>query len=164
MLHYNDIGMWDIPSPADGRPIFDIYDGVLKECRSVVLNLKNKSIEALPFPKFFNMGEREDCSFDNIFNRIMNADFAEFTDKLDGSFISMTRKSTSVNTEQILVTSSNTLIPRGNDHLCYVCDYINENADEKFIELCCKYPEMTFMFEMIYPPIDPHLVEYSEDR
>lgn len=168
LLHYNDIGMRSIP-PVDNGYLFDIYNGILRECRSVIINLATLEIESLPFYKFFNMGEREDYMREEIVNRIKNSTYTEFTDKLDGSFIQVTRKNCTANnlsedSQQLTLSSSNTLIPDGNEHIKYAINYINANKNEKIYELCCYYPELTFMFEMIYPPIDAHLVEYPKEK
>lgn len=167
LLHYNDIGMWNVPKPDDGSYVFDIYGGILHECRSVVINLKSMIIESLPFYKFFNMGERDDYSADVIYSLAVNSRYMEFTDKLDGSFIQMTRTGNTKDSGniQVLMTSSNTITPKGNAHLEYVHKCVHEDKNgEGFFPLCCAYPELTFMFEMIYPPIDPHLVNYPREK
>ena len=61
------------------------YDGMYKECRSIVLDKKNDCIALSPFKKFFNLNETEETAEKLIRERIANAKKVEVSDKLDGS-------------------------------------------------------------------------------
>jgi hypothetical protein len=65
-------------------------DSVYRECRSLVLDLKNEQIVLAPFRKFFNLEEYkvEENEMENVLNEIENADYIEILDKLDGSMLS----------------------------------------------------------------------------
>ena len=64
---------------------WNLYDGLYKECRSVVIDIVNKCIVLAPQAKFFNVNENEEWSYDSIKNKIKNANRVEITNKLDGS-------------------------------------------------------------------------------
>jgi hypothetical protein len=64
---------------------WDLYDGFYKECRSIVIDVKNEDIALSPFRKFRNINECEENSLENITRLMQSAKCIEFTNKLDGS-------------------------------------------------------------------------------
>ena len=70
------------------RRMWDIYDGLLRECRGVVIDVKNEALVNTPFAKFFNMDERPEASKSIVEDKIKNAKKVEFSNKMDGSMMS----------------------------------------------------------------------------
>lgn len=68
-----------------GIDFWDLYSGLYRECRSVVIDIANLCIVLAPQPKFFNVNEREEWSLHNIKAKINSAKSVEITNKLDGS-------------------------------------------------------------------------------
>lgn len=68
-----------------GEDFWDRYNGFYRECRSIVIDIRNECIILCPFKKFFNINELEETNLENIQSRISNAKTVEFSDKLDGS-------------------------------------------------------------------------------
>jgi len=67
------------------RSMWTDGDSIYRECRSIVIDLENEAIVLCPFRKFFNIGEVEENSMENILQEIQNAKIVEITNKLDGS-------------------------------------------------------------------------------
>lgn len=67
------------------RGMWEDKNSIYRECRSVVIDLKNEAIVLAPFRKFFNINEVEENSLENIYEEIKHADIFEITNKLDGS-------------------------------------------------------------------------------
>lgn len=67
------------------RGMWEDKNSPYRECRSIVIDLKNEAIILTPFRKFFNFGEVEENSFENIQKKLKTAKIVEYTDKLDGS-------------------------------------------------------------------------------
>jgi len=63
------------------RRMWDIYDGLLRECRGVVIDVKNEALVNTPFAKFFNMDERPETSKSIIDDKIKKAKKVEFSNK-----------------------------------------------------------------------------------
>ena len=61
-----------------------------KTCRSLVIDVVNDCIILAPYKKFFNIGEVEESSLENVQARINAAKCIEFSNKLDGSMQSAT--------------------------------------------------------------------------
>jgi hypothetical protein len=68
-----------------GLDLWDNPNSVLREMRSLVIDLKNEEIVLAPFRKFFNMNETEETAYEVIVEKIKNASNIEFSNKLDGS-------------------------------------------------------------------------------
>jgi T4 RnlA family RNA ligase len=67
------------------RGMWEDKDSIYRQCRSLVIDLRNEHIVASPFRKFFNLNEVEENNIDLIKEEIANAKLVEITDKLDGS-------------------------------------------------------------------------------
>lgn len=74
----DDLGMF-------GADFWNLYDGLYRECRSVVIDIVNTCIVLAPQAKFFNVNENDEWSYDNIKDKISRAKSVEITNKLDGS-------------------------------------------------------------------------------
>lgn len=68
-----------------GADFWNLYDGLYKECRSVVIDIVNTCIVLAPQAKFFNVNENDEWSYESIKNKIGKAQSVEITNKLDGS-------------------------------------------------------------------------------
>lgn len=168
LLHYNDMGMWNVMRQINRDAQFEsgfyLYDQILKECRSVIIDLYHVKIVSLPFAKFFNMNECEDYSEDVVREKISKAEHVEFTDKLDGSFVQIKYIEDTENfSENLLISTSGSVSVKTNDYLKYIKKYIGEHPENKYHRLCKQYKNYTFMFELIAPKFDPHVVAYDEE-
>ena len=70
LLKYNDLYIF-----ANGYPdeFWNSYDGLYRETRSLVIDLKNEKMVLTPFRKFRNMNESEETSYENVVNKIKSA-------------------------------------------------------------------------------------------
>lgn len=66
-------GMWEDPN------------SIYRECRSVVIDIKNECLVLTPFRKFFNLNEVEENKLDVVMDKLKTAKVVEIVDKLDGS-------------------------------------------------------------------------------
>ena len=55
------------------RDFWNLYDGIYRECRGLVLDIKNEEIVCLPYPKFFNINEQDETSEIVIRNKLLKA-------------------------------------------------------------------------------------------
>lgn len=132
------------------RRMWDIYDGLLRECRGVVIDVKNEALVNTPFAKFFNMDERPEASKSIVENKIKNAKKVEFSNKMDGSMMSA-----SFYQNEIVVSSSQSLDSwRVEDMTHYLT-----SAHKEMIK---SHPDQTFIFEYISLK-DPHIVQYQKE-
>lgn len=69
------------------KDFWHLYDGIFRECRGLVLDIKNEKIVCLPYEKFFNIDEQAETKEEVLVNKIKNAHCIEFANKLDGSLI-----------------------------------------------------------------------------
>ena len=68
-----------------GYDFWNKYDGLYRECRSVVIDTHNLSIVLAPQKKFFNVNENPEMDIKVIRDKIKDAKKVEITNKLDGS-------------------------------------------------------------------------------
>lgn len=135
-------GLWDDPN------------SIYRECRSVVIDLKNECIVIAPFRKFFNLDEVEENSLENIKNKISKGNHVEFSNKLDGSM-----QCARCYNGLIILTGSMALSPNkswrikeGYNMLTY-----------RHVNMLMDYPDITFIFEFISLK-DAHVVKYSKEE
>lgn len=138
--------------------VFNIYEGLLRECRSIVLDINRCKVVSLPFYKFMNMNESEDYNEKNILDRLTKASIVEYTNKIDGSFIQITKLNSEYDFYKYpeLVASSRNIdeteIVRG------AREWYENNPEYKL--LVRSYPEYTLMFEWVSLK-DKHVVKYE---
>ena len=89
-LHRNELGdllilRYRLPHPVDGVEFYKAYDGLMNECRSVVIDFRNEELVLVPFRKFRNLNECKETSEARIRELLKDAKVVEFADKLDGS-------------------------------------------------------------------------------
>lgn len=139
--------------------VFDIYEGVLRECRSIVIDIDKFKVVSLPFYKFMNLNESEDYAESTVLDRLKRANKVEYTNKLDGSFIQITTIDSNIKRfyeyPELLASSQNILETEliKDARKWYEC-----NTNYKL--LVRSYPEYTLMFEWISLK-DKHVVKYE---
>lgn len=129
---------------------WDIYDGLYRECRGIVIDVKEDCIASRPFDKFFGINERKETLEKRIYNLLDNAKCVQFTDKLDGSIIAAR-----IYKDNLVVSSSGML--EGSQIIDNAEDIITKGA---YINLLNDYKGYTAMFESISPN-DTHIVIYA---
>lgn len=180
LLRYNDKGMMSNPVFASGNytecstgrfggDMWKMFDGILCEMRSVVLDIVDDKIVSLPFYKFRNLGECEDNSVEKVAAAIECADKVEITDKMDGSFVQMKWMGEDCDifgASHRLTSMSGSLNPETNETLAFIYEWIDdlEDAGHRYTDLCRDWSNWTFIFEFIRPDMDSHIVCYDKDR
>lgn len=139
-----------------GEDFWDRYDGFYRECRSIVLDVVNDCVILAPYKKFFNIGEIEEASLENVRARINTAKCIEFSNKLDGSMQSATWYN-----GEIVMAGSQMPDPELSWRLADGYRMINSNPGYK--EMLQAHPTCTFIFEYISLR-DAHVVKYTKDQ
>ena len=158
LVHYDERAMWGNTALGKVEDVWKIYQGLLMECRSTVVNLKSMEYALLPFAKFRNLGEAEEYSLEVVREKIENAATVEFSEKLDGSFIQMRYIGDDRFLYGILMSSSGLLDPERSYQLADTLAFMKEKG-ENIRHMVTGMPEVTFMFEWIDEG-DPHVVGY----
>ena len=136
--------------------IWDIYDGIYRECRSLVIDVKNEVIVLCPFRKFRNINECKETNIDIICSMMKTAKSIEVSNKLDGSMQSANwyQGKVVMSGSQAIDESQSWRLTEG-----YQMFYANPNY-----EIMVKsYPCLTFIFEYISLN-DVHVVKYSKEQ
>jgi hypothetical protein len=133
---------------------WDKYDQFYQYSRSLVIDFKNENIVLWPYKKFFNINERAETSYENIISRMENANTVYFSEKLDGSYIAATYYM-----GEFVVSSSSGIDPSTNGYVAYAYNYISNHENVRtMIE---EGEGFTYIFELIEPDFDQHVVDYS---
>lgn len=148
--------VYDGETEVSGEDFWNRYDGLYRECRSVVIDVKNECLVLTPFKKFFNINELEETSYDNIKNRINKATCIEFTDKLDGSM-----QSARWYDNKIIMSGSQAINPSNSWRLEDGYRMINSLPGYK--DMLKHFPTCTFIFEYISLK-DAHVVKYKKEQ
>lgn len=148
--------VYDGETEASGEDFWDRYDGFYRECRSVVIDIEKECIVLCPFSKFFNINELEETSVENIQKRIKNANYVEFSDKLDGSM-----QSARWYENQIIMAGSQAINPDNSWRLEDGYRMIYELSGYK--KMLQEFPNFTFVFEYISLR-DAHVVKYKKEQ
>ena len=147
LLHYR------LPHAIDGRDFYKAYDGLMSECRSVVIDLKNEELALVPFRKFRNLNECTETSADNVRERLRNAKIVEFSDKLDGSM-----QSARFYKGRLLMSGSKAIDREKSRRLDNGYRFVESH--DNYMDMIRGHPDHTFVFEYIFED-DPHIVDYS---
>ena len=67
---------------------WNMYGGVYRECRGIVIDVVNEVVVLKPYTKFFNINEVPDTQENIIKQKLNRAKKVEFSNKLDGSLVS----------------------------------------------------------------------------
>lgn len=154
LIHYDDIAIFNDNYFKTRSDVWNAYDGILAQCRSVVINTDDFTIASLPFYKFQNMNETEEYSQAAVETMLSTATTIEFADKLDGSMMQLRWYK-----DRFLMTSSSSLNP---DRCFQLSDALAfANSHSKYVSLCRDYPDYTILCEWIAEN-DAHIVCYKE--
>ena len=127
-------------------------DSIYRECRSLVIDLKNEEIVLAPFRKFFNLNEVEENSLESVYKEIASCNSFEVTDKLDGSM-----QSARYYNGDIFMAGSMAINKDNSWRLQEGYSMLNEN----YINMIKENPNLTFIFEYISQK-DAHVVLYNK--
>lgn len=148
--------VYDGEIEKSGEDFWDRYERFYRECRSIVIDVKNDCIVLCPFRKFFNLNELEETSEENINKRIENASLIEFSNKLDGSMQSATWYG-----DRIVMAGSQAINPEKSWRL--QDGYRMIQALPGYEQMLKLYSDFTFVFEYI-SLADAHVVKYKKEQ
>lgn len=148
--------VYDGEIEKSGEDFWDRYEGFYRECRSIVIDVKNDCIVLCPFRKFFNLNELEETSEENIDKRIKNASLIEFSNKLDGSMQTATWYN-----GKIVMAGSQAIDPEKSWRL--QDGYRMIQALPGYEQMLQTLPDCTFIFEYISLQ-DAHVVKYKKEQ
>ena len=134
---------------------WDLYDGLYRECRSVVIDIVRECLVLTPFRKFRNINESEETSYENVRDRISRASCVEVSDKLDGSM-----QSARFYQGEIVMAGSQSLDP---DFSWRLKDGLRMlKSLPGYEKMLRDNPDLTFIFEYISKQ-DRHVVQYDTE-
>lgn len=146
---------------------FEIYNCLFRECRSVVIDIKNDCIALTAMSKFKNYGEDlNDWSETSIQNKIINSKKVEITNKMDGSFqqyryYSINGNNTIIGSgSQALDQNESWRLKKGFDLLV---NSENNQGPMEYLSMLKDYRDYTFMFEFISPD-NQIVVQYDKSQ
>lgn len=134
------------------QEMWDYENSIFRECRSVVLDVRKEWVALASMRKFFNIGEIEENSIENIAEEIKNHK-PTFTNKLDGS-MQMAR----FYNNKIIMAGSMALDKENS----WRVDYGYKMLSDNHIRMLMNFPYYTFTFEFIHKD-DIHVVKYGEE-
>ena len=137
-----------------GYDFWNKYDGLYRECRSVVIDTHNLSIVLAPQKKFFNVNENPEMDVKVIKDKIKDAKKVEITNKLDGS-----NQNYRWYNGEVVGSGSSALNPAESWRLTEGYKLLNIN----YVQMLKENPDYTFMFEYISPK-NPIVVEYKKEQ
>lgn len=147
LLHYG------YPHDIDGVQYYEAFDGLLAECRSVVIDVDGECLVLTPFRKFMNINECPSTSMDAIRERLSRATVVEFSDKMDGSM-----QSARFHDGRLVMSGSRSLDRSKSLRLERGYSFIESHGN--YMDMLRDNPDLTFVFEYIFDD-DPHVVDYS---
>ena len=153
LLRYNEEAAYDNGYETIDE-FWDVYEGLYRECRSVVIDKKNECYVLRPFKKFFNMNQIEETSEENVRKMMDAAQSIEFSDKLDGSM-----QSARWYNGKLVMAGSQSLDKNQSYRLMYGLSMLNSN----YIKMLKANEDKTFIFEFIHHT-DVHVVKYPNDK
>lgn len=134
------------------RSMWEDKNSVYRECRSVVINLKDEELVLVPFRKFFNLDEVAENQLEVILKKIENAKSVEISNKLDGSM-----QQARYYQGEFVMSGSSALETKNSFRLEEGYEFLKEN----YRRMLKDYPDLTFIFEYISMR-DQHVVKYTE--
>lgn len=152
--NYSDVFSGETEFGASYTQFWDMYDGIYRTMRSIVINIDTLEIVTYPFDKFFNINEMDETDVVVIKERIKNAKSIEISDKLDGSMASVRYYN-----GEIFATGSKSIIREQSWRLDDVYKMIESSPNIK--QLVMDHPNYTFIFESITKS-DAHVVIYDD--
>lgn len=136
-----------------GQDFWDLHNGLYRECRSVVVDIKNSKLVLAPQPKFHNVDENDKWSVFVIHEKIAHAKKVEITNKLDGS-----NQNYRYYNGDIVGSGSSALNPSTSWRLAEGYKLLTDGVKN----LLEDFPEYTFMFEYISPK-NQIVVNYAKE-
>lgn len=150
-------GFIELSDDYDLGSFFELYNGLYRECRSCVFDIKNDEIALASLAKFKNYGEDDgDWSPKNIRSKYNFAHSIFITNKLDGSY---QQYRYIADEDRILGSGSQALDPVESWRLAAGYKLLSDGQKE----LIKDYPDYTFIFEYISPK-NPIVVKYDESQ
>lgn len=150
-------GFIELSDDYDLGSFFELYNGLYRECRSCVFDVKNDEIALASLAKFKNYGEDDgDWSPKNIRSKYNFAHAVFITNKLDGSY---QQYRYIAEEDRILGSGSQALDPVESWRLAEGYKLLSDGQKE----LIKDYPDYTFIFEYISPK-NPIVVKYDESQ
>lgn len=150
-------GFIELSDDYDLGSFFELYNGLYRECRSCVFDVKNDEIALASLAKFKNYGEDDgDWSPKNIRSKYHFAHSIFITNKLDGSY---QQYRYIADEDRILGSGSQALDPVESWRLAEGYKLLSDGQKE----LIRDYPDYTFIFEYISPK-NPIVVKYDESQ
>lgn len=146
---------------VDYEDFFNLYNKLYRSCRGLTIDIVNEKIVLASYDKFFNLNEIDETKEPIIKERLKNAVNVDITDKLDGSLVSAAFYEYADLENNIVVSGSSCSIPEISVIVENSYKYINSH--ENYVKLLKENPNKTFMFEHIFPMIDPHVVIYNKE-
>ena len=143
-------------SEVDYGTFWDMYDNFYRECRSIVIDVKNEEVVLFPFNKFFNIGENEETSIENVLKRIEKASIFQRSDKLDGSM-----QCARYYRGNIVMSGSQAIDPENSWRLKDGLRMLTES--ENHVKMLKTFSDWTFIFEYI-SLADSHVVNYTKEQ
>lgn len=134
------------------QEMWEDSNSIFRECRSVVIDVRKECVALASMRKFFNIGETEENSIENIAEEMKNYK-PTFTNKLDGS-MQMAR----FYNNKIIMAGSMALDKENSWRLDYGYKMLSDNH----IRMLMNFPYYTFTFEFIHKD-DVHVVKYGEE-
>lgn len=139
-----------------GSDFFYLYDGLYRECRSIVFDLRDCSVALAAIQKFKNFGEDEkDWGSKSIYNKYNHANFVTFTNKMDGSYQQYRWNKEKM---EVFGSGSQALDPNCSWRLERGLKLLKENGYTPLLKL---FPNCTFCFEFVSPD-NPVVVKYDK--
>lgn len=159
IIRYNEIRIFN--NIVVTMKATEMYDKLLRECRSIVVNIRDFTIVSLPFYKFMNLNEAADYMAQTVMDRLHKAKVVEYSDKMDGSFVQITK----LDKDYDFYPYSEVLTSSKNIWDTPIVDGARAwyEAHENYKELVRSYPEYTLMFESISMD-DKHIVRYTKEQ
>ena len=150
-------GFVELSDDYDLNTFFELHDGLYRECRSCVFDLKNDEIALASLSKFKNYNEDgNDWSPQNIEYKYNTAQKVFVTNKLDGSY---QQYRYIVDEDRILGSGSQALNPSESWRLAEGYKLLSDGQKN----LIKSFPNYTFIFEYISPK-NPIVVKYDESQ
>ena len=149
-IELNDMGY--------GGDFFELYNGLYRECRSVVFDLSDLSVALASISKFKNYGEEAtgEWSEESIQKSYLNCDMFSITEKMDGSY----QQYRWLSKEQKVIGSGSQALDADES---WRLERGFKLLDSNYKAMLSNYPWLTFCFEFISPD-NPVVVKYTKEQ
>ena len=142
-------------SEVTNDTLWELHDGIYRECRSIVIDVKNEEIVLCPYKKFHNLNENEENQIEVVIEKIKNCNSFEITDKLDGSM-----QSARYYRDQIIMSGSQAINMKNSWRL--QSGYNMLTSQLNYVKMIKENSDYTFIFEYISLK-DAHVVNYKKE-